>query len=246
MSEFLREVDEDYRRDQLVKLWRQFGPWVIGAAILTVVAVGATKYWDSHVASIRQENAQLYGDAISAAEASRTAEAHAIFNELQTGKAEGYAILARLNQARLEMTAGDVQAAVSAYDAIAGDENAPKELRDLATLLSTTAQLETLSSDAVQERLTLIAQPEQPWAALANEAMGMAFLRESRMDQAREIFSLLSIDPTIPQGVKARASNIMTLLGPALVQDTSETDEATGIMTNDTQPMNEPEEGTNQ
>lgn len=215
MSEFLREVDEDYRRDQLMQLWKRFGPWVIGAAVASVVGVTGAQLWNAKVADERQAQAEVYEQALNALNAERIEQGRAYLQELQAGNNTGYATLSRLAEARSALMRGEKAQAIAAYDALSADADAPKEFRSLATLLSTLAQLEGLSADQVQERLTLLAQPGEPWAALANEAMGMAYMRESRMERAREIFDLLAVDPTVPPGVQARAQNILALLGPA-------------------------------
>lgn len=215
MSEFLREVDEDYRRDQLMQLWKRFGPWVIGAAVASVVGVAGAQLWNAKVADERQAQAEVYEQALNALNAERIEQGRAYLQELQAGDNTGYATLSRLAEARSALMRGEKAQAIAAYDALSADADAPKEFRSLATLLSTLAQLEGLSADQVQERLTLLAQPGEPWAALANEAMGMAYMRESRVERAREIFDLLEVDPTVPPGVQARAQNVLALLGPA-------------------------------
>ena len=47
MSEetIFREVDEELRSDRIRELWRRFGPWVIAAAVLVVLAVAANEGW---------------------------------------------------------------------------------------------------------------------------------------------------------------------------------------------------------
>ena len=46
MSDIFREVDEDLRREQYKRLWDRFGGYVIGLAVLIVVAVGGYKAWE--------------------------------------------------------------------------------------------------------------------------------------------------------------------------------------------------------
>jgi len=38
---FLREVDENLRRDQLETFAKRYGTWIIGAVVLFLIAVGA-------------------------------------------------------------------------------------------------------------------------------------------------------------------------------------------------------------
>src|SRR5262245_45262424 len=40
-----REVDEELRREQLLKLWEKYGTYVVAAIALIVVGVGGIKYY---------------------------------------------------------------------------------------------------------------------------------------------------------------------------------------------------------
>ena len=63
-DEFIREVDEEYRRDQVAKIWQRYNGVIIGAAILLVVAVGGWRYWE-HVQETRSQAAAVrYEDAL--------------------------------------------------------------------------------------------------------------------------------------------------------------------------------------
>ena len=226
MSDFLREVDEDYRRDQLVKLWKTFGPWVIGAAVATVLAVAGTKFWTAHVSEGRQARAELYAEALDHLNAGRVTEAYANFSELNDGSGEGYGILGKFAQAKSHILAGEVPQAVSLYEALSIDSDVPKTMQDLAVVLKAMALLETQSAQQTQESLALVAQESGPWSSMASEIIGMAFLRENRIDEARDILGLLAIDPTASPGVQARTRNILTLLGPAPEEVNSKTEDA--------------------
>lgn len=219
MSDFLREVDEDYRRDQLIGLWKRFGPLVIGAAIATVLAVAGVKGWNAYVAEERQARAEIYETAVMAVNEGRLNEAFANFIDLQDGNGEGYGVLSRFAQAKLLLLEDKVGEAVALYDAVAADGSTPDALQDYAVYLSAAAQFDMLSADQMQERLALMIQSGGVWAPLANELLAMSYLRESREEDAREILNVLSVDPTGAPGVAARAANVLSVLGPAPIEE---------------------------
>src|SRR5262245_18087432 len=78
MTDIFREVDEDLRREQLKKLWDRYGSYVMGLAILIVVAVGGYKGWewwelrqaqasgDRFVAALKLAEQNKHDDAIAA------------------------------------------------------------------------------------------------------------------------------------------------------------------------------------
>ena len=45
MSDVFKEVDEDLRREQLKSIWDRFGAYIIGAAVLIVVATAGYRLW---------------------------------------------------------------------------------------------------------------------------------------------------------------------------------------------------------
>ena len=47
MSDFIREVEEEYRRDKAIEAWRRYQNWIIALAIVIVVAAGGWRYWQS-------------------------------------------------------------------------------------------------------------------------------------------------------------------------------------------------------
>jgi len=42
---FIREVDEEYRRDQMKSLWARYGRWLIAALVLGLGALAGVLYW---------------------------------------------------------------------------------------------------------------------------------------------------------------------------------------------------------
>ena len=41
MSEIFREIDEEMRQENLARLWKRFGPYVIGGAVAVIVITAA-------------------------------------------------------------------------------------------------------------------------------------------------------------------------------------------------------------
>src|SRR3979490_643349 len=95
MSDVFREVDEDLRREQLKKLWDRFGPYVLGAAVLIVVAVSGYKlweYWERHQA---ETSGDRFVAALDLADSGKTAESIAALQDITTDGTGAYPALAR-------------------------------------------------------------------------------------------------------------------------------------------------------
>ena len=48
VSDIFREIDEELRRDNLLKLWSRYGRYVIAVAALALVIAGGVVAWRAH------------------------------------------------------------------------------------------------------------------------------------------------------------------------------------------------------
>src|SRR5207253_11401823 len=63
VSDIFREIDEELRRDNLLKLWSRYGKYVIAVAVLALVIAGAIVAWRELQASERRAQGQRYSNA---------------------------------------------------------------------------------------------------------------------------------------------------------------------------------------
>ena len=60
MSDIFREIDEELRRDNLLKLWSRYGRYIIGAAVFVLVVAGGIVAWRDHQLSERRAQSARY------------------------------------------------------------------------------------------------------------------------------------------------------------------------------------------
>ncbi len=98
-NEFFREVDEDYRRDRFIQIWKRYNALIIAGAILLVAGVGGWNYW-RHAELVRAEaTSARFDTANRLAKDGKTAEAERDFAAIQADGPAGYALLARFRNA---------------------------------------------------------------------------------------------------------------------------------------------------
>jgi hypothetical protein len=206
LTDVFREVDEEVRREQLLKLWRRYSKYVI-AAIALVLAVAAGLYgwrqWQEQ-RRIDRANAYLSAAAMPAAEAVEAYDA--------MGNGDGYGILARLREASLLAELGRKVEAVAAFEAIAADAAVPRTYRDLALILFAQHALGQVDSGELIRRLEPLTATENPWRFSAMELTALAELQTGNSGQARTLFLALADDPAAPAGVRARAAEILATI----------------------------------
>ena len=91
---FLREVDEDLKRDQILKIWERYGIAIIAVAGVSLAGVGGYKYWQQHRISVTQAAGQQFDTAVRLAGDGKTAEALKAFGAMAASAPDGYRALA--------------------------------------------------------------------------------------------------------------------------------------------------------
>jgi len=212
VSDIFREIDEELRRDNFAKLWQRYGAYVIGAAVAAVLATAAVVGWQEYQARQRQAEGMHYAAALDLARQGKDKAAADVFAELGRAAHPGRAVLARLEDAALRARSGDVDAAIKLYDGIARDGSVEATYRDVATLLAARYGLEKDDTKATVERLAPLTDPANPWHASALELTALAQLKAGEKVAARASYAKLADDLTAPQGLRARAAEMVAAL----------------------------------
>lgn len=210
---FLREVDEELRRDQAAALWRRWGRAAIVALLVALAAFAAFLYWrhEQNVAAEREgEQLQTAYDYLGAGD---TAAAVKPLESLATSKRDGYRALAQFTQGDLALAKNDLKGAAAIFGKIAGDASVAQPFRDLALIRQTTAEFDTIAPQTVVQRLQGLTAPGNPWLGSAGELVAMAYLKQGRRDLAGQTFARIAQEESAPRSLRQRAVQMAGLLG---------------------------------
>jgi hypothetical protein len=213
VSEIFREIDEELRRDNLAKLWRLYGRYVIGVVVVILAIAGGIVAWRNHQLAERQAVSVRYAAAMALLRQGKDAEAAKVFDTVAR-EGSGYGKLADFEAADLAAKAGDRKAAIAAYDRIAASTDFDPELRDVATLLSVMNSLGDTDPQAQIARLKPLTETGNPWRATALELTAAAQLQAGNKAGALNIYKQLADDPSAPEGVRTRAAELASALKP--------------------------------
>lgn len=211
MSDIFREVEEEVRRDQAKKLWDRYGAYVIGVAVLIVAVTAGYRGWEWYSARQAAEAGAEYYAAMQLARDGKTAEAEAAFNEIAAGSG-GVATLARLRAAAVTAEAGDKQAAIAEYDAVAGRAGVQRDLRNVARVRAAYILLGMGDRAGVEQRVGDLAVEGNIWRASARELLGLAAYQAGDLDTATQRFDEILADNETPSDMRARAQLMVSLL----------------------------------
>lgn len=210
MSDFIREIEEDLRRENLEKLWRKYGIYALGLAVAIVLAIAAYTGWQRYSESYRAERARQYESVLQliAAGDAKASEELAVL----AADDDGYGALARLQAAALKAKAGDVAGAVALYEQLAADGAVDEQLRQLALILLALHTVDTAAPDELTKRLQPLTEPGNPWRYSALEITAVLAHRNGDAAKAQEILTGLADDLEAPQALRQRATEMLAAL----------------------------------
>ncbi|HZH53522.1 MAG TPA: tetratricopeptide repeat protein [Microvirga sp.] len=217
-DEFIREVDEEYRRDQLAKIWNRYSGVIVGAALFIVAAVGGWRYWEHAQETRAQAAAVQYEDALKLSREEKGKEAEAALEALAKD-GTGYSLLSRFRLAA-ELSRQNAENGASAYDALANDASVDPLWQDLARLRAAWLRIDTADPTQVRPALERLAVPTNAWRHSARELLGLSGLKANDMDYAGRWFDQIAADRETPAGLRQRLAIYTSLVAGGPVQVT--------------------------
>ncbi len=213
MSDIIREVDEELRREDWEKVWKKYGKFVIAGAVGIVVATAAVVGWREYDRAQRMEQGDRFAAAVAHVEnTANPAEAADVMAALATEASPGYATLARFREAKFRADAGDRAAAIVVYDALAADPAVEQVFRDLATLYSVRMQMADGDPAVLTARLAPLTVDANPWRFTARELTAVLAITSNDTEAARRLYASLADDLQTPESLRARAAEMLRAL----------------------------------
>ena len=209
---FVREVSEEVRRERFSKLLRRYG-W-IGAVVLLVAIGGAG------LAGWLQAREQAQAEAAGAAlresfmieDPAERAE-HLEAAASSVGEAEA---VVRIARAGALIEAGNLDGASVVLASVSEDADLLPVYRDLALLQRVAALGAELDRMQRMASLETLARPDGPFRLLALEQRAIARLEAGERDEARADLEAILADPSAPEGLAARARQLLIAAGGEL------------------------------
>jgi hypothetical protein len=213
LADIFQEIDEDIRRDRLQQLWKRYGNYVVGAALLLVLGTAAVVGWREYQDRQNQAQAQRFLAAMDQATRGEDAAAREGFAKLAAEAGMGYATLARLQEAALLAKGGDTAGAARTYEQIAADSRADQVFRDLATIMIVQDTIAAGDPAKLAQLLAPLMNEKNPWRHSATELSALLAQRAGDQAKAKELYTKLADDLTAPQNMRARATEMLAILG---------------------------------
>jgi hypothetical protein len=205
------EVKEDLERQRLEALWKKYGIWVVLMALVAVLATAASTTYHSWQSEHNQKiTTALLAAGKGEADPLKTVDNLQTFASENSGTKE--ASLALLHAGTSAADKGDKDKAIKIFDIVAHDDKADLAFRQLGDLLSVQLQMDSADPAVLIGRLQPLTEEHAPWRFSALETEGYLALRMGDKVKAKQIFTSLSQEASVPSTMASRASDILRSL----------------------------------
>ena len=205
---FLREVDENLRREQLETFAKRYGTWLIAAVVIFLVAVAGWLYWQNRQQQIASAQSEELMSVYNDIGGGRLEVAKRRLQPLESSGNKIVRALAFLTEAAIALDSNDRATALTKYRAITSDSGLPDSYRNLALVRATALEFDTIKPDEVISRMEPLTKPGNPWFGSAGELTGMAYVKQGQLQKAARLFTAISEDKTVPETIRNRAVQI--------------------------------------
>jgi hypothetical protein len=210
---FVREVDENLRRDQARDFLKAYGPWIVGALLLFLAAVAGWLYWQDRQQKQAAAETERLNAVMTQLGSGQVAGAESQLETLARSDADGVSAAARLTRAAIALDKANRKVAIDEYRTVMDDEDFASPYRDLATIRLTALEFDQMKPADVIARLDGLAKPGNAWFGSAGELTAMAMLKLGRKDEAGRLFAAIAADANVPNTIRSRAVQIAGTLG---------------------------------
>ncbi|WP_025560731.1 tetratricopeptide repeat protein [Sphingomonas sp. UNC305MFCol5.2] len=221
---FLREVDEEYRRDQAMHILRNYGRWILGAVVLALIAFGGWLYWQHYNTQKAGTQGEQFDAAMRLVEESKADKALPELDRIAAGSGEGYAAMARIAQGNLLLQKNDAKGAAAKFAEVANNAKFEQPYRDLALIRQTVAEYDSLKPQVVIDRLKGLTNPNSPWLGTAGELVAAAYLKAGNKAEAGRLYGQIAQGGAkVPESIRQRAVQLAGVLGVDAIDQSKDT-----------------------
>jgi len=210
---FVREVEENLRRDQMRDFAKKYGGWLIAALVLFLAASGGYIYWQHRQAQQSEQQVEQLAEVYKNIGAGNMAGAPQKLDELAANGSKAVRASALFTRAAIAIQANDLKLATAKYREVASDEGLPKPYRDIALIRQTTLEFDQLKPEEVISRMAPLAKPGNAWFGSAGELTAVALIKQGKNQEAGRLYAAIAKDNAVPDTIRARSVQIASSLG---------------------------------
>ena len=210
---FLREVDDELRRDQLTDWWQRWGKLLLVLIGVGLLALAGTLWWREEQKKRGGEDAVALSQALDALQVGNDKDAMAKLKTLREGDRVAYRAAAATAEADALVEAGQTDRAAAPSGAIAADTAMPQVYRDLALVRQTAIEFDKMKPADIINRLKPLAVDGGPWFGSAGEMVAIAYLNDNKPELAGPLLAAIAKSNNVPGTLRTRTAQLAGQLG---------------------------------
>ena len=209
MSDILRQVDEDLRKDKLLKVWRSYRIYIIGFLLIILISLS---YYQYHLSSERYKNEAIVEKYINALNVKNNKASIGLLAELDDSINPYIKGLAKIKRADIYFNIKEESQAIELLESTFNDESLDKVIRDLALYKYLMIQLDVLDKETYLKIIDSGDIKESSFIYLFKELKALKFLIEGDKFNSLEIFQSIISDENAPINVKTRSEKFKKII----------------------------------
>ena len=209
-EEFVREVDEDIKEEERIKLWKKVFPYVVSVSLGIIIFTSGYVFWNNYRESLNQQLGDDFTAAVQLANEEDLDASILALNRIVDEGSDGYVTLAKMKKASLLIQRGELELGLNIYLDL--ERNAvDQSFRDIASILYVLNSMDTEDPQALLEKINKL-ESSQIWRSSALEMKAFLKLKQNKVEEARKIFEGILNLPSTPSSLATRAKNMVDYL----------------------------------
>jgi hypothetical protein len=211
MTDIFSEIDEDIRKDRAQRIWKRFGKYVIGGAVLLVLGVGGWRVYEGYAESRSAAAGDRFLDAVTLVEEDPQSGIDAL-DAIAADSPSGYGALSRFRAASTLAQEGGYDEAIAQFRELTSDTSLDPLVRDVASIRLGYLLLDHGSAADIEGLLLELSDQTHPFSHSAREIRAFAAMKAGNREQALGLFLELVSDFNSPESVRSRARVALDVL----------------------------------
>ena len=209
-EEFVREVDEDIKEEERIKLWKKVFPYVVSVSLGIIIFTSGYVFWNNYTESLNQQLGDDFTAAVQLANEEDLDASILALNRIVDEGSDGYVTLAKMKKASLLIQSGELELGLNIYLDL--ERNAvDQSFRDIASILYVLNSMDTEDPQALLKKINKL-ESSQIWRSSALEMKAFLKLKQNKVEEARKIFEGILNLPSTPSSLATRAKNMVDYL----------------------------------
>ena len=202
MSDILRQVDEDLRKDRLLAIWNSYRVYIVGFIIIILISLSGYQYYLASSKSKNEAIVEAYINAISSTDNNISLNQLMKLDQSSNSYIKG---LSKLKRVELYFALENNEEALQLLESISNDDTLNQVIRDLALYKYLMVQLDILDADQYFAIIDEQILRDSKFKYLFKELKAIKYLIQGKKTNSLEIFDTIILDESAPSDLKIRA-----------------------------------------